>query len=62
MQRDHKFDPYSEYCIHCGVARQDADDQSYLCTEEGSNVTGISHIVRGARLRAMAKLDRRTGD
>lgn len=49
-ERAHDFDYVMDYCVRCGVARQEAvESQGFKCAAT-ENVVAISHIIRGRRL------------
>jgi len=47
------MDPATDYCRKCGVAAAEVVQKHTPCNH-GSTLVGISHIVRGRRLDALA--------
>jgi len=49
----HDFDYETRWCTQCGCGQAWAHDRQKLSCDGGGNVVGISHIVRGKRLRLL---------
>jgi|3_EtaG_2_1085321.scaffolds.fasta_scaffold29800_2 hypothetical protein len=57
MTYKHQWHLTSNYCIHCGLARDHELDEPYPCHRE-KNVIAISHITSMKRMRELLNVIR----